>query len=416
MKVASAGDGVLDLTSSGLRVLVKQNPALEVVAARVYFRGGSSNQTPAQAGVEALYARTARRGTRAYPKERLNGLLASLGAELGASASHDTTVFSLRCLRRHLDAVWDVLASIVLEPALEPAELDIVRGQMLLERQQMLDSPDGALGEIARRRVYAGHPYAASPHGDENSLPGLDAAALRTHTARHFTRSNALVVLAGAVSEADAARCAGRLAALPQGMGPAALPAAIRFASGSVYVEERALPTNYVLGEFTAPALRDPDHPAMLIAMSVLRDRFFEEVRTKRNLSYAPAASLGNDAANLGSLYVTAADPGATLPVMHAEVQRLAGTPLAADELEHKVRTFVTRYYLQNETNQAQAAFLATYELFGSGWQRASGLVPRLEAVTPADVARAVATYVRNIQWVVLGDPRAAAANLFVDP
>jgi len=264
--------------------------------------------------------------------------------------------------------------------------------------------------------VYAGHPYAANPHGDEDSLPGLNGAALRAHAGRYFTRANALIVLAGDVSEADATRCANRLAGLPGGEAPTPLPAPIRFASRSLWVEERELPTNYVLGEFAAPALRDADHPAMLIAMSVLRDRFFEEVRTKRNLSYAPSASLGHDAANLGSVYVTATDPEATLAVMQAEMQRLAGTPLPADELEHKVRTFVTRYYLQNETNQAQAGFLATYELFGRGWQQASGLVARLEAVTPADVTRVVRTYVRDIQWVVLGDPQRAAARLFVDP
>jgi len=416
MTAASAGEPVLDLESGGLRTLVKRNPAHEVVAARVHFRGGAANLTPATAGSEAMYAASARRGTRTYPKERLNGLLASLGAEFGASASHDATVFSLRCLRRHLDTAWDVLASIVLEPLLLPAELEVVRGQMLLDRRQMLDSPDGALGEIARRRVYAGHPYAATPHGDEASLPGLDAAALRAHVARFFTRSNALVVLAGDVSEADAERYATRLADLPPGAGPTPLPAPVHFPSGALFLEERALPTNYVLGEFAAPALRDPDHPAMLIAMSVLRDRFFEEVRTKRNLSYAPAASLGHDAANLGSVYVTATDPAATLPVMHAEMRRLAATPMPADELEHKVRTFVTRYYLQNETNQAQAGFLATYELFGSGWQHAGGLVARLEAVTPADIARVTRTYVRNIQWVVLGDRQAAAPHLFVDP
>ena len=72
--------------------------------------------------------------------------------------------------------------------------------------------------------------------------------------------------------------------------------------------------------------------------------------------------------------------------------------------------------YLQNETNQAQAGFLATYELYGSGWQQASGLVARFEAVTPDDIMRVARTYVRHIQWVVLGDPEAAAPPLFVDP
>src|SRR5262249_61390724 len=123
-----------------------------------------------------------------------------------------------------------------------------------------------------------------------------------------------------------------------------------------------SLPRTSIPGDSPARACRHAAHPAMTIAMSVLRDRFFEEVRIKRNLSYAPAASLGHDAANLGSIYVTTVDPRATMEVMRAEIRRLAQDPVPRKDLDDKVRTFVTRYYLQNETNHAQAAFLATYE------------------------------------------------------
>jgi zinc protease len=407
---------VFDTTLDGMRLIVKRDPAHEVVAARLYFRGGSCNLTPETAGAEALFARTARRGTRRFAKERVNALLASIGAELGTVVSHDVTVFTLRCLRRHFDTAWDVLGSIVLEPLLEAAELGLVRDQMLVERRQALDSPDGALGELARLRVYTGHPYAASAHGDDTSLPGLDAEVLRSHVARWFTRTNAMLVFAGDLTGADATRAAAHLAELPRGTGAAAAPPVLRFTAPSVHVEARSLPTNYVLGEFTAPALRDTDFPAMTIAMSVLRDRFFEEVRIKRNLSYAPAASLGNDAANLGSIYVTTVDPRATMEVMRAEIRRLAQEPVPRKDLDDKVRTFVTRYYLQNETNQAQAAFLATHEWWGGGWQRASEFVQRLETVTPDDVSRITREYVRNIQYVVIGDAAVARPDLFVDP
>jgi predicted Zn-dependent peptidase len=194
------------------------------------------------------------------------------------------------------------------------------------------------------------------------------------------------------------------------------MPPRLAFERGALTVERRDLPTNYVLGEFAAPALRDADHPAMLVAMSVLRDRFFEEVRTKRNLSYAPSASLGSDAANLGSVYVTAVDPATTLEVMRGEMRKLAQEKLEGKELADKVKTFVTRYWMQNETNQALASYLAAYELFGGGWERSRGFVSRLESLLPADVQRVAAEGFRNLQWVYLGDPAKAEPGAFVDP
>jgi zinc protease len=139
-------------------------------------------------------------------------------------------------------------------------------------------------------------------------------------------------------------------------------------------------------------------------------------VRTKRNLSYAPSASLGHDAAAIGSVYVTAVDPVTTIGVMRAEMRRLMSEPLEAKELGDKVRTFVTRYWMQNETNQAQAAFLAGYELFGGGWEKSRAFVARLEALVPEDVQSVAAKYFRAVQWVYLGDPVHAAPDTFVDP
>jgi predicted Zn-dependent peptidase len=408
--------GAVVRDAGGLRVLVRTNPAHEAVAARFYIRGGAGNATPATAGVETMYARAARRGSERYPKELLNSTLARVGAEMGVVATHDSTVFTLRCLHRYLGTAWDAFTDVVLQPLLLAGDVDIVRQQMILERRQSLDSPDGALMELARQRLYADHPYAANPDGTDASLPGLDAAALRAHFERICTRSNALLVVAGRIGPDEAVALAAAFARLPIGSGAVALPPRLAYPRTAAHIEARDLPTNYVLGEFAAPALRDADHAAMLVAMSVLRDRFFEEVRTKRNLSYAPSASLGSDAANLGSIYVTAVDVPTTLAVMRTEIRRLADESLPAWELEHKVRTFVTRYALQNESSQAQAGFLAAYELLGGGWERADGMIARLEAVTPDDVARAIRDWVCHLQYTYLGDPRGAEPAVFVDP
>jgi zinc protease len=400
----------------GLRVLLRFNPGQPVVAARFYVRGGAANAGPDYAGIEALLGRTARRGTKNYPKALLNATLAQLGADLGSAAGFDFSVYTLRCLRRDWRAAAKVFAEVIARPSLEASEVELVRQQMLLEHRQMLDSPDGALGERAQMHCYAGHPYAALPYGTERSLQVLAAATLPAHAARHLTRANALLVLVGDLDAEAAVEMAHEFTALPAGTGAAPPPPALGFARGTLVVEPRALPTNYVRGEFTAPALGDADYPAALLGMSVLRDRFFEEVRTKRNLSYAPAASLADNWANLGSIYVSAVDPTAALQVMRTEMRRLAEEPLPAKDLADKVCTFLTRYYLRNETTQAQAGFLASYELHGGGWERATEFVPRLEAVRPAEVQRFAARCFRHIQYVYLGDPERADPAVYVDP
>ena len=173
------------------------------------------------------------------------------------------------------------------------------------------------------------------------------------------------------------------------------------------------MPTNYIIGSFVAPSIRDPDYYAMSMGISLLQQRVFEEVRTKRNLSYAPAVFERGLLANAGSLYVTAVDPAATLPVMLGEVERLQRELVSAKELRDKITTFLTRYYLQNETNAAQASFLARYELAGLGWKASEDFVQRMKSVTPEQVRAAAQKYIHDIQFVVIGDPAKVDRALF---
>lgn len=416
-QAGAARRGVEALDAAGVRVILQPTAAHEVVALRLYVRGGVTHLDPTRAGAEAMYARTARRGTEHYTKQELNATLARHGIDIGTAAGHDYTVHNLRCLKRHFDVAWGVFADVVLRPTLAAAELELVRQQMLLEIRQMHDNPDGALVDLARAHCYAGHPYEPNPFGSLASVAALTEADLRAHMRRTLVRSNLVLAAAGDLDGDDlASRVRETFGALPPGEGPPPLAPPLLFGAGTLHVEARQAPTNYVLGQFSAPAARDADYHAALIAFSILRDRFFEEVRTKRNLSYAPSASLGHDAANLGSIYVTAVDPRATLAVMRTEMRRLADDRLDGGELRDKIRVFLTRYYLQNETHQAQAAFLGSHEILAGGWRRSLEFVERLEATTAADVQRVAGECLRNIQYAYVGDPAAATADVFVDP
>src|SRR6185436_1439961 len=90
----------------------------------------------------------------------------------------------------------------------------------------------------------------------------------------------------------------------------------LAFDKSTVEVTTRELPTNYIQGVFTAPPLTSPDIYPMRVASALLRDRVFEEVRVKRNLSYAPSAFLSSQGANVGGIYVSAVDANQAVSLM----------------------------------------------------------------------------------------------------
>src|SRR6185369_105187 len=200
---------------------------------------------------------------------------------------------------------------------------------------------------------------------------------------------------------------------LPRGTYKPPTTPALTFNASTVDITSRELPTNYIQGLFSAPSITSPDIYPMYVASSLLRDRVFEEVRVKRNLSYAPDAFLKTQAANIGGIYVTAVDANQSVRVMLNEITRLQREPVSKDDITAVIAQFLTTYYIGQETNAAQAASMAQYELIGGGWRNSLSYLEKLRSVTPADVQRVSQKYMKNIRFVVLGNPAKIDKNVF---
>ncbi len=137
--------------------------------------------------------------------------------------------------------------------------------------------------------------------------------------------------------------------------------------------------------------------------MSALHDRLFEEVRTKRQLSYAPSAGLLPHGLGEGYLYVSAVDARQTLAAMNGALVGYQSRPLSTAQLEGSKRVFLTGFLMQEESTSGQAELLARAQLIGGDWRLARDLPRQVAAVTPEQVQAFLSRHVHNLQTVVLG-------------
>ena len=140
--------------------------------------------------------------------------------------------------------------------------------------------------------------------------------------------------------------------------------------------------------------------------MHLLQDRVFDEVRTKRNLSYAPDAFFHEGlAAPYGGLYVTAVDPNTTMKVMFDEAHRLQTDLIPAKELDGSKAVFLSGYLQGHEAVDGQAGDLGAALLLGGDWHLAATNIQRLRATTPEAVRDAARKWFSNVQTAIVGDP-----------
>ncbi len=403
-----------DFTVAGVRVIHKPITANDVVAARLYLKGGAAALTPRTAGIEQLLLSTVTRGTEKYSKDEFTARATATGTDIGGEATNDYSVATLQAVRQHWDEAWDLFTQAVLHPTFPAAEVEQARAQLVFGLKQRTDDPDSYLNLVGDSVFYAGHPYAVDARGTPTSVEKLTRGDLVAWHKRRMTKANLLLVVVGNVTREDLER---RVSAAFGGL-PATGAAAPRVpplaaARPGVAVVERQLPTNYIMGIFVGADRASPDYPALQLATRMLSERLFEEVRTKRNLTYAVGAGHSAGYVGRGNLYVTAVEPDTTLKVMLAEVRRLQREPVPTDRLQETLNVFATDYWVGQETNMGQAQQLGHSQLTGGGWRNALTFTNRLRGVTPADVQRVAIRYLKNARFVVIGDPKKVDRALF---
>jgi zinc protease len=411
---ATAESLVTEFDVNGLKVLVKRRAGSQTVAAGLFLRGGARNVTAQNAGIEALMWDVATEASQSFPREVLRKELARMGTNLSYGINYDYSVLSLGSTRQNFNRSWDIFADAALHPAFTTEDFERVKSRMVVARSGEADVPDSYLEVLQSRVAYANHPYSNNPDGTAESISHLTLEDVRRYHQQMMQTSRLLLVVVG---DLDASAVRDRVAAtfgkFPRGdYHPAPAPP-LQFTAPTVEITQRGIPTNYVQGVFAAPPLTDPDIYPMRIATAILNDRVYVEVRLRRNLSYAPNAFLRDQGANLGGIYVTAVQTNEAVSVMLSEISRLKHERAQPTDISSEVSGYLTKYYLGQETNAAQAGELAMYELLGGGWRNSTHYLERLRAVTPEDVQRVAQKYMRNLRFVVLGDPTKVDKNLF---
>jgi zinc protease len=413
---ASGGAQTANVTKfdvAGIPVIHKPVTANEVVAVRVYLKGGAASLTPANAGIEAMMLDASTHGTQKYSKDAFAALSTETGTNIGFETTMDFSVLTMQAVRQNWNQAWDLFAEAAIRPTFPAAEVELVRGQMVDAARRRSDDPDTYLGYLADSLFYMGHAYSAIPRGTVASLTAIQRDALIAWHKNRLTKENLLIVVVGNVARADLTqKIQAAFGGLPATGGRATPVKAITNVTPEVVLVERKLPTNYITGFFAAPSLADPDYPAFRAAIDMLGDRLFEEVRTKRNMTYAVAAGLETRAANRGRLYVTATQPDTTVKVIFSTVKQLQQGPIPPADVAENLNASLTAYLMGQETNMGQAAALGLWEISGGGWENYARFIASYRRVTAADIQRVATKYLQHARFVVIGDPNKVTRTL----
>jgi len=280
-------------TSRGAKVMYVHAPDLPMVDVRVVLDAGSARDGDLP-GLAKFTNAMLSEGAGDWDADVLALRLEDRGIELGNGSLRDMAWVSLRSLIEPevLDVALGTAQAVLAKPRFDAEAIERVRQQMQIGLRRSLQSP----ASVAKRRffqtLYADHPYAHPPAGNESSLAAIRRGDLERFHTRYYVAANAVVAIVGAVDRETAETIAERVTAgLSKGSHAPALPAPPAVSGGELRESFPSSQTHIYVGQ-AGIARHDPDYMALYVGNHVLGggalvSTLGEEVRNKRGLSYS---------------------------------------------------------------------------------------------------------------------------------
>lgn len=390
---------------NGLRVLVHEDPSVDIAVMNILYNVGSRDERPDKTGFAHLFEHLMFGGSKNIPS--YDEPLQRVGGENNAFTNTDITNYYLTLPAANLETGFWLESDRMLSLSFDPEVLNVQRNVVVEEfRQRYLNQPYGDVWLKLRPLAYQVHPYQWATIGKE--IAHIEQATLndvRDFFQRYYLPANAILVVAGKVTESQVKELSEKwFEPIPSLKAPEKkIPAEPAQVSKRVLTVKAKVPADALYKAFHMPGRFHPDYYAVDLLTDVLgrgeSSRLFHQLVKKKEV-FTALSSYG-----MGSL-----DPG--LLVVSGRLQEGVSFSTAEKEvdeiLQEAVNDLMTAEELEKVKNQAEATLefgevevmnramnLAFAELSGDANQ-VNEEAAKIQGVTREDIQRVAGEILRE--------------------
>src|SRR5213596_1941536 len=408
-KVAAAGEIQKFELSNGLRLLVREDPRLPIVAMGAVFRGGLLAESPQNNGVTHLMAKVLLKGTRTRTAEQIANQIEAVGGSISSDSGNNSFGVSVDVMKPDLKPGVDLLSDVLLNATMPEKAIAREKEIQIAAIQQEDEQLTAVARNIMRQALFPQHPYALRGSGSVESVKGLTQKDLIEFRDSYVVAKNGVIYIFGDVKAAEVKQL------VEQALGKMKTGAlALTDAKPSMplskpeTVESRKdKAQGVIMVGFRGASLSSPDRYALELideASSDLGSRFFVRIREQMGLAYYVGASqMQGLVPGLFAFYL-GTDPQKIEKVkteLLDEIHKLANEGLTPDELARAKKKLIGQQEIANQSNDAFGYHCALDELYGLGFDYYKRLEHDVDAVTLDQIKKVAARYFRDQPYVL---------------
>ena len=404
------GPVVMEVLENGIRVIIREDRAVPVVAVEAGFLGGMRGEPKDQAGVSTMTAELLTKGTRERTAREISEAVENIAADLSGFSGRNSFVLRARFMSKDFPAGFRLFTESLRWPTFPEEELEKKRQEVLGRLKLQKDDMTRSVILLFLATHYGDHPYARNPLGTEESIRRITQEDVKTFYRRWADPRNLVIAISGDIGTQEA------LSAVREAFGDFPLRDGFLPIGPMPVPEEKGIrrgeeprdkeQAHFVIG-YTGARVTDSDRYALDVlgsALAGMGGRLFTNLRDRKSLAYA-VTSFSSEQVDPGffAFYMgTSADKltGAIADTLK-EIEDVRANGVTPEEVDRAKKWMIGTYEIGLQSNSAYTDKMMYNELYGVGYEEAFREPEKIEAVTLEEVNRMAAKVLNTDRYTI---------------
>lgn len=402
--------------NNGIVVIATENPAADIIAARIFFRTGSRYEPKEKSGISNLLATVLTKGTDKLSSFEIAESVESVGARLSADTTSDYFLVGVKTVSEDFVDILKLAAELIRFPSFPETEIELEKRITIQAIRSQLEQPFAVAFSQLREIVYRDHPYALSTLGTEKTLSDINRQDILQFHQTYFRPDNMIISIAGRIAPEQAIALVEKI--FGDWQNPTQPLPNLTLPKVNSQPCEALIPQDtqqsIVMLAYLASKVQNPDYATLKLLNTYLGNglssRLFVELREKRGLAYDVSAFYPTRIDDSYFVVYIGTSPQNTAIAregLKMEVDRLATIQLSEDELQAAKNKLLGQYALGKQTNGQIAQVYGWYETLGLGIEFDSHFQENVAAVTVKESQKVAHKYFGDPYVSIVGPKEA---------
>lgn len=384
----------------GPRVVTVTVPNRQSVAAAVWIRAGSRFEPESLSGVSHFLEHMVFKGTRSRTAQKIKEAVEGKGGQLNAFTGEESTCFFVRVLKPYFSEGLAVLADMIQEARLDPAEVRKEKTVILEEIKMYRDIASQHVEDMMGELLWPDQPLGRPISGTEAAVRRLGSRELTEYRDQYYQSANAVVSVAGPIHHEEVVRQVRRLFKPGPKRVPAVFPPALppRPGPGSRFLAKKTGQTHFVIGLHAFSRYDRRRFGLALLSLILggnMSSRLFEKIREQKGLAY-DIRSTPSFYQDTGALLISAGvESSRSCDVIRLILKELGGLKrdlVSPGELRRAKEHFLGQFLISLEDPLEYLLWAGEHLLYRPELPKPEGLAEGIEEVTARELRETART------------------------